>query len=293
MHSSRRNSSSSAPNTTIAAHPYAKEEVDSVVEKDDNDKNSKVRRQTHERFCRRVCLFGTVIGLLGMVLLLVQQQQQQATAHLRLQHQADITSKTRAYDTLVDEVRAIKKTGVQMETDPHSLAVTKKLQDAARALCTLKYGDHARIAVTIAYPNAVAPSTPSDDPAAAAEPSPPTDTFLIEMAPLAFQPYSVYNFLEVARGLQAHNQWPQRPQSGFHRKASHVLQATMASDYGQQPLAFQEYSKEYPHKQRTVGYCGRPSGGRGCWYISTLDNTKNHGPGSQQQKNPYEAVRTS
>ena len=228
-----------------------------------------------------MCLIGMGIGLLGMVLLLVQQQQQQATIHLRLQQQADITRKTHVYDTLVDEVRAIKKTGVQMETDPHALAVTGRLQDAARDLCTLKYGDHARIAVTIAYPNAVAPSTPYDE-----------DTILIEMAPLAFQPYSVYNFLEVARGLHPHNPHA-RPHSGFHRKASHVLQATMASDYGQQPLAFQEYSKEYPHKQRTVGYCGRPSGGRGCWYISTLDNTKNHGPGSQQQKNPYEAVRTS
>ena len=271
MHSSRRNSSSSA-----AAHPHAEKEVDSVVAEDDNDKNSKVRRQTHERFGRRMCLIGMGIGLLGMVLLLVQQQQQQATVHLRLQQQADINRMTRAYDILVDEVRAIKKTGVQMETDPHSLAVTGRLQDAARALCTLKYGNHARIAVTIAYPNnAVDPST-----------------FFIEMAPLAFQPYSVYNFLEVARGLHPHNPHT-RPQSGFHRKASHVLQATMASDYGQQPLAFQEYSKEYPHKQRTVGYCGRPSGGRGCWYISTLDNTQNHGPGSQQKKNPYEAVRTS
>jgi hypothetical protein len=84
----------------------------------------------------------------------------------------------------------------------------------------------------------------------------------------------------VARGYQS---------GGFHRRAGHVLQATTTSHLRQLPLAFQEYSKHYPHVKGTVGYCGRPSGSHGCWYISTMDNTRNHGPGSQQQQNPYEA----
>lgn len=42
-----------------------------------------------------------------------------------------------------------------------------------------------------------------------------------------------------------------------------------------------------PHKLGTVGYAGRPSGP--AWYVSILDNTKNHGPGTQQKHNPYEA----
>mmetsp|Transcript_27258 Transcript_27258/g.29396 ORF Transcript_27258/g.29396 Transcript_27258/m.29396 type:complete len:236 (-) Transcript_27258:235-942(-) len=167
-----------------------------------------------------------------------------------------------------------------METDSTSLEATRRLQVAARDLCKTKYGDYPdrqpyRLAVTIQYQNDQYQKEEEQ-----------VGHFLIEMAPLSLQPYSVYNFLEVARG---HNHGTDAKQSGFHRKAGHVLQATMKSDYAKKALAFQEYSKEYPHQQRTVGYCGRPSGGGGCWYISTIDNTQNHGPGSQQKQNPYEA----
>lgn len=53
--------------------------------------------------------------------------------------------------------------------------------------------------------------------------------------------------------------------------------------FAKDALAFQKYSP-----QNTVGYCSRPSGHSGCWYISTIANTKNHGPGFQQQ-HPFEA----
>lgn len=36
-----------------------------------------------------------------------------------------------------------------------------------------------------------------------------------------------------------------------------------------------------------MGYAGRPSGP--AWYVSIKDNSKNHGPGSQQKRNPHEA----
>ena len=52
-------------------------------------------------------------------------------------------------------------------------------------------------------------------------------------------------------------------------------------------MPFQEYQKEYPHKKGTIGYAGRPSGPE--FYISIQDNSQNHGPGSQQKKNPHEA----
>merc|ERR1712216_775237 len=84
-------------------------------------------------------------------------------------------------------------------------------------------------------------------------------------------------FLEQARTWQ---------HGGFHRVAAHVLQVQSKSKNGRS-LAFQEYSDKYPHRARTTGYAGRPSGP--AWYVSILDNTKNHGPGSQQKKNPYEA----
>ena len=47
-------------------------------------------------------------------------------------------------------------------------------------------------------------------------------------------------------------------------------------------LAFQEYDARFPHRTGTLGYAGRP-GGPAC-YISTVDNTENHGPGSQGSK---------
>lgn len=47
-------------------------------------------------------------------------------------------------------------------------------------------------------------------------------------------------------------------------------------------LAFQEYHKDFPHKKLTMGYAGRPGGP--AFYISTVDNTENHGPASQGSK---------
>eukprot|EP00388_Colpodella_angusta_P038630 GDKK01044994.1.p2 GENE.GDKK01044994.1~~GDKK01044994.1.p2 ORF type:complete len:103 (+),score=13.11 GDKK01044994.1:3-311(+) len=44
-------------------------------------------------------------------------------------------------------------------------------------------------------------------------------------------------------------------------------------------LAFQEYHPDFPHKQYTMGYAGRPSGP--AFYISTVNNVANHGPASQ------------
>jgi len=194
-----------------------------------------------------------------------------------------LEEKTAVFDKIVQEVRTIKQTGVIMETDSTSLEATGRLKIAARELCKTKYGDYPddkpyRLAVTIHYQNDQYKRQEQQQ----------VGHFVIEMAPLSLQPYSVYNFLEVARGLQ-NSSGGAKKKSGFHRKAGHVLQATMSSEYSKKSLAFQEYSKEYPHTQRTVGYCGRPSGGGGCWYISTIDNTKNHGPGSQQKQNPYEA----
>ncbi|KAL7529841.1 hypothetical protein ACHAXR_003190, partial [Thalassiosira sp. AJA248-18] len=85
------------------------------------------------------------------------------------------------------------------------------------------------------------------------------------------------NFLEIARTWK---------KGAFHRNAGHVLQAIAKSDITER-MPFQEYSKEYPHKKGTLGYAGRPSGPE--FYVSIQDNTRAHGPGSQQQHNPHEA----
>lgn len=53
-------------------------------------------------------------------------------------------------------------------------------------------------------------------------------------------------------------------------------------------LAFQEYSEKFPHKQFTLGYAGRPGGP--AFYISTVDNTHNHGPGSQGSRTEADGI---
>lgn len=166
------------------------------------------------------------------------------------------------------QVRRIKATGVIMETDEESLAATKKLQEATRRLLGARYGHEEpyRVKVVLEFQDTI----PDFDEKGA------DGSILLEMAPTRLQPHSVFSFLEVARQYKG---------GAFHRIAGHVLQVMVKGNFPH--LAFQEYSKEYPHKERTVGYAGRPSGP--AWYVSTQDNVRNHGPGSQQKENPYEA----
>jgi len=171
---------------------------------------------------------------------------------------------------LDQQVRSIKATGIIMETDEESLEVTKALQDITRQVLKKKYGDHAnyRVKVDLEFQSSL-PDFKENG---------PHGTLVIEMAPIQYIPVSVYNWLEIARTWKS---------GAFHRNANHVLQATTNSAAVKSPLAFQEYSDKHPHKKGTVGYCGRPSGP--CWYVNIIDNSKNHGPGSQQKKNPHEA----
>jgi hypothetical protein len=45
------------------------------------------------------------------------------------------------------------------------------------------------------------------------------------------------------------------------------------------PSSFVGSSPNFPHKKYTLGYAGRPGGPD--FYVSTQDNTLNHGPGGQ------------
>jgi len=168
------------------------------------------------------------------------------------------------------QVRDIKATGIIMETDKKSLEVTRDLQDVTRFMIKAKYGNHPhyRVKVDLEFQSSI-PDFDTNG---------PDGTVVIEMAPIEYIPVSVYNWLEIARTWKS---------GAFHRNANHVLQATTHARAVTESLAFQEYSPKHPHKKGTVGYCGRPSGP--CWYISILDNSGNHGPGSQQKKNPHEA----
>ncbi|KAL3810020.1 hypothetical protein ACHAXA_006135 [Cyclostephanos tholiformis] len=168
-------------------------------------------------------------------------------------------------------VREIKKTGVIMEVDEESLKMTRKLQEATREVLKLRYGDFGSKNYRVELILEFQPSIP--DYAEKGK----DGSIIIEMAPISLVPCSVYNFMEIARTWKS---------GAFRRNAGHVLQALARSNVTES-MPFQEYSEEYPHKKGTVGYAGRPSGPE--FYVSIADNSKNHGPGSQQKKNPYEA----
>lgn len=118
----------------------------------------------------------------------------------------------------------------------------------------------------------------------------------IEMAPIDELPHVTYWFLEqVSRKLY--------DGCSFHRNAGHVIQGGPVPNFlspgdanhermnqkfinsGFHSILFQEYSHTFPHTKYTLGFAGRPGGPE--FYISTQDNTKNHGPGGQGD--PHEA----
>jgi len=172
---------------------------------------------------------------------------------------------------LDEVVRDIKSQVDIFETDKTAQKAAKQLQDATRELLVAMYGarEPYRVHVELEFQPTIPDFAEKGK----------DGHFVIELAPSRLVPHSVYTFLEIAR------QWNLNG-GAFHRIAGHVLQV-MVKTRKIKHLAFQEYSPEYPHKERTVGYAGRPSGP--AWYVSIQDNSRNHGPGSQQKHNPYEA----
>eukprot|EP00729_Bicosta_minor_P005671 gene5671-18610_t len=146
------------------------------------------------------------------------------------------------------KVRAVKAAGKVMESDPEALMAISKLQAAARKVLVAKYGaEPYMIEVKLAFPESM------PDYATAGK----DGTMLFLMAPAAHVPYGVTYFMELVDGWKS---------GSFHRMAGHVLQAQASVKSGRLPgLAYQE------------------PGGPG-FYISLIDNTYNHGPGSQGSK---------
>eukprot|EP00928_Gymnodinium_smaydae_P000356 TRINITY_DN10139_c0_g2_i1.p1 TRINITY_DN10139_c0_g2~~TRINITY_DN10139_c0_g2_i1.p1 ORF type:complete len:324 (+),score=37.89 TRINITY_DN10139_c0_g2_i1:63-974(+) len=168
---------------------------------------------------------------------------------------------------LREEVLRIKRSlapGHFMETDPTALDATRRLQEASRDLLVAQHGPGPyRVALQLEFPA----SMPGDRHA----------SIEIELAPLELMPHAVHVFMDaMVDGFQG---------AAFHRAAPHVLQVQVSGQH--QGLAFQEYSAAFPHELGTLGFAGRPGGP--AFYISILDNVRNHGPGSQQSANPYEA----
>jgi hypothetical protein len=185
-------------------------------------------------------------------------------------------------DEIDKQVRARKRTpNVIMETDEQGLRLTKKLQEATLELLKHRYGystrhEKFRVKVDVVYPDSITTTSTTTTAEKKKE-----DYFYIDLfSPIEVIPCSVFYFMEIVRTYESGN---------FHRNAGHVLQAEAHSKAtkGHRSMPFQEYSDQFQHIKYTTGYAGRPSGPG--WYVSIQDNSKNHGPGSQQEHNPYEA----
>lgn len=165
-------------------------------------------------------------------------------------------------DDILSEIRSMKRDGTVIEEDEHAKELVNQVQEKLRHLIPMKYGPSPYyVEMSLTFPEVMLDSGPT------------ADVIVVEMAPIELVPYSVYFFLELV------SQWKG---GAFHRNAGHVLQAMVYKSGKMKGLAFQEYHPEYPHKALTLGYAGRPGGPP--FYISTVDNTANHGPGSQGSK---------
>lgn len=149
----------------------------------------------------------------------------------------------------------------------------KSTADLSRALLAHEFGDTEvhKVEMTVGFPESMG--------------APAKGVVVIEMAPTSLMPTAVLYFLsQVEAGA-----WDG---CAFIRNANHVLQADPSTPerksrrhdfktivHQSESIPFQEYSADYPHKEFTVGLAGRPGGPD--FYISTLDNTRNHGPGGQ------------
>jgi hypothetical protein len=276
---------------------------------DDNGKNSKIQRDSRAFLTKALVIMGVLtVFALGLGIM-HQEPKSAARSHHsvvsnnvnnevshRENNNKDTTNVIQALDnsggkshenidtllaatvnSLDGQVRARKKTpDVIMETDEDGLRLTSALQKATLKLLEHRYGANTRhtkfrIVVDVMYPASVIKDPDSDS---------HKGQFTIEMAPHDIIPCSVFYFMEMVRTFKSMD---------FHRNAGHVLQASSQSGAtaGHKSMPFQEYSPLHPHAKYSTGYAGRPSGPE--WYVSIQDNTNNHGPGSQQKKNPYEA----
>eukprot|EP00980_Cylindrotheca_fusiformis_P015101 scaffold4166_cov95-Cylindrotheca_fusiformis.AAC.3 len=246
---------------------------DNDDEDDITEKSGKIRRTEKLQIRYIICM----ISMLTVLALIFGNKT--AKHHLLKKEDAGVDSGlskeleeeqlVRRVKSLDEKVRDHKgKPGMIMEVDPIGLELIKELQHWTFKLLVHRYGHRTfRVVLDLEFPETIPDFAEKG----------PTGQVTFQMAPISLIPCSVFNFLEIARTWKS---------GAFHRNAGHVLQASARSEV-KRSLPFQEYSPEHPHTKGTTGYAGRPSGPG--FYISILDNTNNHGPGSQQKANPHEA----
>lgn len=172
----------------------------------------------------------------------------------------------------IEEIRNMKKNGIVMETDSVALGKISILQDELRIFIKENYGSPPyKIEMTLKFPYIMTEYESQD----------PYETITFQLAPIEYVPYSVFYFLEYIL--------PSFTGGNFKRNAPHVLQAKLEMNKEIKPFAFQEYNPNYTHKEYTLGFAGRPSTA-GHIYISSRNNSRNHGPGSQGSKTEADAI---
>jgi len=137
-----------------------------------------------------------------------------------------------------------------------------------------KYGDgNIRVTMDLIFPPTVA-----DDGSLVPDKGP--STIVMEMAPLDLMPHSVYTFLEmVSEGLidgcsfVTNNEHTLKTAPLPYDGKNSRLKTRQFYDANLESVAFQEYSKDFPHKKHTVGFAGH---GSPSFYINTEDNSEIH-----------------
>jgi hypothetical protein len=166
---------------------------------------------------------------------------------------------------------------VDMVRDEVAARAVDKLQDVTRKLLLSKYskftvyggkdgakGSVFRIKCDVTFPDNMPDIVANGN----------AGSFVIETAPIELMPHAVLNFVELVTSE------PEKDKIAPHFQVNlgHILQIGV-DDKEHQGLAFQEYSPHYPHEPLSLGFPGRPA--KPSPYISILDNSVNHGPGSQ------------
>jgi len=196
------------------------------------------------------------------------RSREEAPTHSKIQAEYSLDDMNiEKLEALVEKLTlAVKKMKFEnklvMERDSEAIAAIAELQEACRVLVPRKYGPEPYfLEMKLRFPRSM-PDFASEG---------ESGTVRIEMAPLEFMPYAVLTFLDmITKEFKG---------GSFMRNAPHVKQASLSGKHPGFPLVFQEYHPKFPHIKYSLGFAGRPSSSQ--FYISTVDNVRNHGPGSQ------------
>lgn len=236
---------------------YGKQEAD--IEGGGGSKNGGSSSPASSSFARDLCvhtLFALV--LLALIVSSLGGSRKRATATV-----VDMDALESLVSRRREAVATMKRSGTVMETDRRGVESARALQNATRRLLKARYGPGPtyKVALRLQFPKSMG----GDE-----------ESLVVETASLELMPHAVHVFLDSCVTRRSET-WS----GAFHRNAGHVLQAYVKAE-GAKGLAYQEYSPDFPHKKYTLGFAGRPGGPE--FYISTIDNVLNHGPGSQGSK---------